>query len=416
MLYILSFITIIASLTLLSNKGIKRFLIFIVCISILPFGLEIVPKLHAPRLLVIAFCLSIIFRKSDLKVIQDFPFKKLLFVLFISHIAIGIADVRLNMIQSIYKPTIAFIESFGCLLLGYVSCTKCSDEKSLFNVLNILAIIVSVYSLFSLTVGYDAYNSIFEGSDSLNGDRLRIASFFYNSHVGGLAMSIYLLILLYFNNKYGKISYVQAPVILLFIALLLTGSRSSFLDFAIGCIFFYIPVFFTSRHKALKFISAVIIIGILSSIIGETIISQFTDIFKDDGGKTGGSNFVMRLQQLYYSWQLFLEKPWFGHGFQYFWEVIKIQRGDLGDLLLGAESYIFILLIERGAIQILLITLFFIAMFRYFLKQKCIESYLCIAITSAFLVNSIATGNLYKWIFVMPFIGYYIRYLQLKQA
>lgn len=47
-------------------------------------------------------------------------------------------------------------------------------------------------------------------------------------------------------------------------------------------------------------------------------------------------------------------------------------------------------------------------------RQKCLESYLAIAILTAFLVNSIVTGNLYKWPFAMLYIGFYLGYLQIK--
>lgn len=84
-------------------------------------------------------------------------------------------------------------------------------------------------------------------------------------------------------------------------------------------------------------------------------------------------------------------------------------------MLLGAESYVFILFIERGLIQIVTILLYFVGLYRYLLRNKCIESYLCMALLTAFLVNSIVTGNTYKWIFAMPFVGYYLRYVQLKK-
>lgn len=53
-------------------------------------------------------------------------------------------------------------------------------------------------------------------------------------------------------------------------------------------------------------------------------------------------------------------------------------------MLLGAESYVFILFIERGLIQIITILLYFVGLYRYLLRNKCQESYLCMALLTAF--------------------------------
>lgn len=179
----------------------------------------------------------------------------------------------------------------------------------------------------------------------------------------------------------------------------------------------YSDIIRKSRHKIKIILGLLLVLVVAYLLIGNIIVAKFADAFQDDGGETGGSNIAMRLQQLSFSWDLFLQSPWFGNGFNYFWEYIKVKDNYLSSMLLGAESYIFILLIERGGILIVLILLYFISLIRYFIQCRTLESYFALSLLVAFLVNSIVTGNLYKWIFVMPLIGYYLHYVkfQIKQ-
>lgn len=64
---------------------------------------------------------------------------------------------------------------------------------------------------------------------------------------------------------------------------------------------------------------------ILYLFVGESIVSQFTDAFREDGGTSGGSNVTMRLQQLAFSWDLFLKNPIFGNGFNYFGMKLRLR-------------------------------------------------------------------------------------------
>ena len=308
-----------------------------------------------------------------------------------------------------------FAETFGTVILGYVSFCTNNNEKKLLKTILVLVFLVGVYSVFCFAIKADPYSASIGDTDSMNDDRHRIASFFFDSHLGGLAMSIYLILLLYFRQKYKFSAFQNFIAVLLFISLILTKSRSSLLDLIAGSIVLYSALFFQSSSKMKYMGTSLVSLFILYVFVGESIVSQFTDAFREDGGTSGGSNVTMRLQQLAFSWDLFLKNPIFGNGFNYFWDEIKAKDQYLSSLLLGAESYVFILFIERGLIQIITILLYFVGLYRYLLRNKCQESYLCMALLTAFLVNSIVTGNTYKWIFVMPFVGYYLRYVQLNK-
>jgi len=406
---------IIISMMLIVRDKQSRLLAFFVGITFLPFGLEVSYKLSAPRIFVVAFFVSVLFRSHEMKSVKHMPGSFLLLLVFVSHLLTGIFDQRLSLVQGVSKALVMFAETFGGVILGYVSFGTKTKEKKLLKTILVLAFLVGVYSVFCFAIKADPYSASIGDTDSMNDDRHRIASFFFNSHLGGLAMSIYLILLLYFRQKYKFSAFQNFIAVLLFISLILTKSRSSLLDLIAGSIVLYSALLFQSSSKMKYMGTSLVSLFILYLFVGESIVSQFTDAFREDGGTSGGSNATMRLQQLAFSWDLFLKNPIFGNGFNYFWDEIKAKDQYLSSMLLGAESYVFILLIERGLIQIITILLYFVGLYRYLLKNKCQESYLCMALLTAFLVNSVVTGNTYKWIFVMPFVGYYLRYVQFKK-
>lgn len=138
-------------------------------------------------------------------------------------------------------------------------------------------------------------------------------------------MSIYLILLLYFRQKYKFSAFQNFIAVLLFISLILTKSRSSLLDLIAGSIVLYSALFFQSSSKMKYMGTSLVSLFILYLFVGESIVSQFTDAFREDGGTSGGSNVTMRLQQLAFSWDLFLKNPIFGNGFNYFGMKLRLR-------------------------------------------------------------------------------------------
>ena len=416
MYVVLTVLTILFSLFLVITDWEKRFLLFIISITFLPYGFEITNKLLAPRILLISFFISVIIRYKEYYC-KYIPCKKYFIIVAISYALTGFFDQRVSLLGGFSKFLVAFMETFGALLLGFASYKgPVRNSKSrIMSCILILSLLVSLYSFLCYVINADPFSISIGDTDSMTDDRQRIASFFFNSHMAGFAISIYIILLLYYKQEY-KFSFLQNMIIIfMFIALLLTKSRSSLLDLIAGCLILYGKYIFLSRNRIKYIILGLCSFLFLYSIIGPLMISSFSDAFQQDGGETGGSNIIMRLQQLFFSYELFLRNPVFGNGFNYFWENIKNHDNYLSSMLLGAESYIFILLIERGAIQIVTIFIYFVSLFCFLSKKKLPESNLCIALLTAFLVNSILTGNTYKWIFIMPFIGYYMKQIQINK-
>ena len=413
---ILLFACLLFSLLIMVKDRQARLMVFLIGITFVPYGFTLSDKLMGPRIMLFAFIASVLLRGSQVVQLSKMPYAGVLGIVFAAHLLTGIADQRVGLMAGVVKALVVFSQSFGGILLGYVSYSssrQCRDKHFLRCLLK-LSLLVGLYSAFCLMIHADPVSSAIGDTDSmLPGERTRVASFFYNSHVAGFAMSVYLLLLLYFRQKYKFTLSQNATIGLLFVALLLTASRSSLLDFMAGCLVLYTPYLFKRSGKLKYWCVSLLVVGALYLTIGDLVLDKFADAFKDDGGEVGGSTIGLRLQQLYFSYYLFLKNPLYGNGFNYFWEVVKVKDHYLSDMLLGAESYVFILLIERGLIQIITITLYFVCLFRFFLRRLCRESFLCMAILTAFLVNSLVTGNLNKWIFAMPFIGYYMKYVQL---
>lgn len=406
-------LTVLFAGLILIYKGFDRFLLFIIGITFLPYGFYLADNISSARVLNVAFWMSVLVSNKDRNRLLQIPCKHTVLFLLLSFVLIGVFDDRFNFVIGSFKGFLAFFETFGYMLLGYVSFYD-NKELQLVKCLEKLSIIVCVYALLCVILGSDPLNTAIGFSDSLNDDRGRVASFYYNSHVAGFAESVCLLIMLYVRLKYKTRWFDNVLIGLLIIALVLTKSRSALLDFMVGASVLYYFFIAKSKTKFKYILVACSVLAVIYILFGSTIESKFGDAFQEDGGKTGGSNMAMRMQQLYYSYQLFLKNPLFGNGINYFWDVIAAENGFLSSMLMGAESYIFILLIERGLIQIIANIVFFTCIYRYMYRQKCLESYLAIAILTAFLVNSIVTGNLYKWPFAMLYIGFYLGYLQIK--
>lgn len=388
------------------NNGDKRLVYFLWGIMFCNYGVEVIPHLSVLRVLTIAFYISVFMRKSNRLILLNVPLKRQFILLFIAYLCTGLFDDR-GCSVGLYKAILEYMETFGFILLGYISFYHTNDLHKLLHAILQIALCVSIYSIITYLIGADIVNSQIPGTDfSMNsGARVRIPSFYYSSHIAGAAISSMLIIIISpENNK--NIKHRLLLAFLLFIALLFTGSRSSILALFVGLIFVYY-YFYSSKvqsHKVLLLVLGLGVVGVVASFISR--IPFLSDMFEEGGGDTGGSNIFMRLQQLVYSYELFLQSPYFGNGFKYFWEVVKVDDSFLSSMLLGAESYVFVLLIERGLIQIVTIVYFFFSLIKIFMQYKDkIFIITCMGLTWAFLFNSIVTGNGDKWSYMMIYIG-----------
>ena len=109
-----------AGLTLI-YKGFDRFLLFIIGITFLPYGFYLADNISSARVLNVAFWLSVLVSNKDRNRLQQIPCKHTVLFLLLSFILTGLFDDRFNFVIGSFKGFLAFFETFGYMLLGYIS-------------------------------------------------------------------------------------------------------------------------------------------------------------------------------------------------------------------------------------------------------------------------------------------------------
>ena len=398
------------------KRDYNRFIIYYLSIIFVPFAITYpTPGLYSHRFFSICFLVSLLYH-NKIKNIHALPCFLFLLIILISHYLTAFHDNRISTFHKFWKPTIIYFESFGLIILGYYTNFKNYDWKNFKKLIINITIIVCCYAIFTFIIKYDPILSILknyfnsENADFYpSGDRIRITSFFFNSHINGFFCSIISVIIFYIYLKEGfKGKKIKIATLALIINLILSGSRSSIVGAILGiCILVLVGL---KLKKQISIIS-VVLVGLLllsqTSFFQEQISSIY-DMFSEDGGSTGGSSLGMRTKQLEISLEILAENSFWGNGFDYLNEIIAQDNIYRESGLHGAESYIFLLLIERGIFQTICIGIYFIMLYRHINKERKnlnLENTLNISLLSVFLFNSIVTGNGYKWTFIMPLIG-----------
>lgn len=166
------------------------------------YGVEVIPHLSVLRVLTIAFYISVFMRKSNRLILLNIPLKRQFILLFIAYLCTGLFDDR-GCSVGLYKAILEYMETFGFILLGYISFYHTNDLHKLLHAILQIALCVSIYSIITYLIGADIVNSQIPGTDfSMNsGARVRIPSFYYSSHIAGAAISSMLIIIISPENN-----------------------------------------------------------------------------------------------------------------------------------------------------------------------------------------------------------------------
>lgn len=421
---ILIMLLLIFALFILKYAGMRRFLFFLVGVIFLPYIVVIpAPFLPSYRLLVIAFLFSVILRwKSFVRCICNFPCLWILLVVYASHVMTGIMDHRLALANGLWKSNMAFMDTFAMVFVGYFSLYKNVQLRYLNKWLIILSLIIVAYGLFSGIIGFDLYSNIlgkaFGGESDFTPlrsfSRTRLTSFMFNSHLFGFLCAILFTTILLFNIKHIlKKKLVIVTLFFLLLGVIFSGSRSSFVGLFVGVSIVFLLTGNLKRIMQYAFFVAILTTITISIPATREKLQSITDSFRVEGGTTEGSNIAMRKRQLEISLLLCKQNPLWGNGFDYFGEMLQPDKKLINkEGLLGAESYLFILLIESGLVQIISISLFFISVGIFFLyNRKNFPLYAVwgCSILMEFLIISLITGNSSKWQFAFPFVGMAMR-------
>ncbi|MDP4177082.1 MAG: O-antigen ligase family protein [Bacillota bacterium] len=196
-------------------------------------------------IIILYFIKVILFRDEKKKLVQyvsDFFHNPTTIFMFILLIMMSVSVSYAKDKSLAKKETIRFLSN---ILLFYIVKYDFKDKinKGIFNVFVILSMIVGIFGIvqFFTNIGLDKQ---FIGQYNF-GVNKRIASSFGNPDTFGafiiLAIFPIIMLAIYEKNKFKKI-ILSLISVLLFINMILTGSRNAYLGFIIGCIILSILV------------------------------------------------------------------------------------------------------------------------------------------------------------------------------
>lgn len=300
---------------------------------------------------------------SDIKW-KSIPFRKGYLLMFLSFIFAGI-QMKIGGIGSL-------LSTFLLPLIFWISRDKIKNWTS-FVILNLCIFLIPIIfiGLIELVLGYNPvslwleFNGIMTFAEvrddymrfGLTRCRSLLAWCSTYGVVCGYAL-ITLLFATYYNIVRNRL-FIYILSALLFIGVLGTGTRSVYLSFAIGMM--PMIAFYSSKLKyIIGFIAICVIVYQNNQELFDSILDSF--IHQDEAG---GSSTELREQQFAAAYRFFIQHPFFGNGIGY-----VVTAMDKSTQLLGAESCIFIIMIDRGIFGFIAYAVFNIELVWMLLKKS----------------------------------------------
>lgn len=408
---ILILLSLICAYKIYSTSGETRYNWFIGSMLFLYSSIVILehPHFGSHRLFVVAFLFSLI-KKKDIQwsCLKKNPLFPCLVVYLIVLIIINYNSPFLSPFYKIYKPVIRFVDTYMIILLGYygVNNTNIANKR-----LADLLIIVTLYGLFTFFTSTDPYRLIMGDekdyyADYFFGDRRRVAATWSHPIAYGLICTFFF----YTYLSYGIIKNKILVLFLLVASVFLCGSRSAlFVWLYIGSIIMF---FVVSRKKTIIFLLLFAPIALCLPPIQNKISDVIASIQGSD--TTAGSSMDMRGRQLAASLGVAAQFPITGGGLDYIQEQMNFGTDEWVDEdgFYGFESYFYELVIERGAVGVLLESFIVFAITVLFWRRhkNKVPRYLGLGFLWGFVIFAFITGPLNTWTISMFFIGVMLNY------
>lgn len=406
-------IILICGYNIIKNIGQKRFNWFI-C-SMLIFSSSIIlldkPQLPCHRFLIICFWLSIL-RNKEFR-FKKFPLTIPLIIYIIGLLIIGFNSPYLSLFYKIYKPFVLLLDTYFILLLTcYGIKNETFNSKAIVNTL----FFVTIYGVLTFIIHSNPIQELIATafgnsllSDYYWGDRIRICSTWSHPIAYGLICSA----LFYEFLPYISEKKIKVLLLLLVFNVLICGSRTSLAAFLLMG-----GIFIMFKYKVSKSIIRVVAVMILAlpiyffvPIVQEKVDSVVSTVNGND--TLGGSSLEMRESQTEATMLIVSESPIFGHGYDYIQEGLGYGTDDFkGDWhLLGFESYMYIILIERGFCGLVFEIIILLSILIYAYKKRKVDRVNCslvLACCIGYMFFSISTGTLDTKIPIMFMVGFSI--------
>lgn len=419
---ILIILSVIVGLKIFLSKGQQRFNWCICGMLLLSSSIVLInkPQLPAHRFFLICFWLSVIYRKEYKKI--KFPLIVPFLIYIIGFYYIGWHAEALSTFSKIWKPTYAIIESYLVLLLAFYGTKNVSIHSK---PIIITVFIVTLYGILTLLIKHNPYNDLINSSSDMSwlqgyyfGDRTRITSTWSHPIPYGFICSL----LFYMFLPYFKERKIKILSFLLIINVFLSGSRTALAAFILIGVLYILIGYKASKGIRVGLVALVFSFGAYIAVpyIHDKVDQLMGTVMGTD--TTGGSSNEMRETQLASAMVVFSQSPIYGHGPDYVQEQMMGQNADYyvkaGLDFYGFESYLYIILIERGIIGCVIELVMLISILLYGLRERKRnkkESAYVISFLLGFVFFSLATGTMGTFIMTMMFIGMAMRRIYDKQ-
>ncbi len=423
MKYLFILLVLLFSAAILRYTGMKRFVIYLTGILLLPYAVLVSahPHITSNELLAAAFFISVAIRPQEaVDAIRKCPWYIWagLLLVYLAHLMTAVMDNRLPVGSAMVKAHTHFFDSFMLLAIGYFSLYNNLSLHLLRKFLLWAGIVVAGYGIVTGLIGFDPYTQLIERlfnamSDFTplrGGGRTRICSFLFNSHGFGFFCAACFVSIFVLYRK--DILHKPLPMVALgalFVGTALSGSRSSFLALIMCSVFIGLVTFSSGQRFKALVATVILITTVMLTPFMRHKLEPLMDTFRTGEVQTAGSNLELRKNQLDIALIFHRKSPTWGNGFDYFAEVlVPDQELIINEGLMGAEGYLFILLIEGGNVQIVLISVFLLTIAIYLfchLRRNPIYATWGLALLGLMVFVALASGMSINWKYSLPLIG-----------
>lgn len=435
---ILYILAIFISYNILKTKGWERFVWYLASITLVPTAFNVysgIALTTSHYFFVFLFFMSVFLEgKLKMRFLKQAPLFTPLLLLFISYILIGITDERVNLFKGVYRGLYNYIIFFGTFFIGWLSSYEKIDYTQFNKFLVKISLIFVLYGVFTFVtrsnpivyvLGFEG-RFYFEDANATFREFL-VSGFLLESGVYGLSCFIFLILIWAFTKNIKKKTILALG--LLFINIFLSGTRSIIIPSIIGLIIF-ISIHLNLKNKIQLLFFVLLIFFTATILLPNNVTKYSTEMFNaivdvisptgSGGEDLGGSNIDAREMQITAAFVKYLpEKPFFGHGFNYYMEVILPSNNGFNDAeLLGMESYLCYLGVEYGLVNIIAVIIFFISLVIYFLKNRRIDRTLYsigISLTITYIIYLVTAFMGDSWLYALPVIGFIIGLIEQKK-
>ena len=431
-------IATVLSVLIWIEKGSKKLPWFFAGVLLFPQTIILLekPYMPFPRLIIFVLFLTMIFQESNLwKKYRTFPLHNTINFIFGLLLLIGLVDNRLNFFLKLYRPVYYFAENFLILYLTYHYIRKIEDVAFIYKKILFIFILFSLYGVINYVGGESQYTRFISETYKLIdfgnrytdiGDaRFRISSFAWHPIYYGYLLSVAItltLFVLYSMKIVTRIRVIYGILlVLLVVNLIWTNSRTPLLAMIAGVMVFFVFGLELKRKLRLA-LSGLLLVVLVSSLFPSaiTLLDESINTFTAKGSKLEGSSVEMRDMQTLASLKLFVENPYFGHGYGYIFEDLGYstdsEKKTSSKDFAGFESFAYKLLIEQGLAGIIGFVAFLFSLIRFLIKSRRKGksnirklTFFSIGMVVSFFLFIFGTGDLGAFTFFMALLGINIK-------